>query len=167
MKDLSNFLEIGINGSIFFHSQFELIYFPHVWINAKEQYRWFQVDYRIGVFIARSSVNLFKIKQIWVMALLQGINVSLFLTEAIFYYVPSIWLILLLVFWEGLLGGSAYVNTLYRITEEVSSSRKLYALTGTLISDATGIALAGKNIHFFLHQEFFQVSFIFFFYFIH
>lgn len=51
--------------------QFELIKFENIFIDTDEQYRWLQVDYQIGVFLSRSSVNLFHIRHIWVMALLQ------------------------------------------------------------------------------------------------
>ena len=49
----------------------------------------------------------------------QFLNVIIFTTEAIFFYVPNIWIIFGLVLWEGLLGGGAYVNTFYRMTEDV------------------------------------------------
>lgn len=132
------FFEYFINQGLF-----ELIYFPNIWLDKSAQYRWFQVDYQIGVFISRSSVNLFKIKHIWLMAVFQGINVVLFSCEAIWYVSPSIWLVLAFIFWEGLLGGGAYVNTFYRISEEISPARRLFALSITALSDSTGIAIAG------------------------
>lgn len=122
---------------------FELIYFPDIWIDNKEQYRWFQVTYQIGVFISRSSVNIIKIRWLWIMAILQGINVVLFTFEAVYYFTPSIWIVLAFVLWEGLLGGGAYVNTFYRISEEVPASRKQFALSASAIADSTGIAIAG------------------------
>lgn len=51
--------------------QFELIYFNNINMDHHEQYRWYQVDYQIGVFISRSSLNLFQIKRLWILALLQ------------------------------------------------------------------------------------------------
>lgn len=51
--------------------QYELIQFDGIWLTHAEQYRWLQVDYQIGVFISRSSVNLVTINKIWIMAVLQ------------------------------------------------------------------------------------------------
>ncbi len=51
--------------------QFELIYFKGIWLDHHSQYRWLQVDYQLGVFLSRSSVNLFRINAIWLLALLQ------------------------------------------------------------------------------------------------
>lgn len=45
---------------------------------------------------------------------------AIFTTEAVYYYIPSFWIVLVLTLWEGLLGGAAYVNTFYRISYEVS-----------------------------------------------
>nr|CAH7768463.1 unnamed protein product [Callosobruchus chinensis] len=99
---------------------FELINFKNAGINAGSQYRWLQVTYQIGVFLSRSSVNLFHIKNTWIMTIFQGINVIIFTTEVLYYYIPSYYIVVALVLWEGLLGGSSYVNTFYRISTEVS-----------------------------------------------
>lgn len=53
--------------------QYELIQFDDIWLSYKDQYRWLQVDYQIGVFISRSSVNLITINKIWIMSVLQVI----------------------------------------------------------------------------------------------
>lgn len=88
----------------------ELIHFQNIWIDREAQYRWLQVDYQIGVFISRSSVNLIKINKIWLMAVLQFINVVIILTEVVTFFSPTIWIVFVLVLWEGLLGGGAYVR---------------------------------------------------------
>lgn len=123
--------------------QFELIDFKNIWIDQKAQYRWLQVDYQIGVFISRSSVNIVTIDKIWLMSVFQLINVCIFLTEVITYFSPSIWIVFGIVFWEGLLGGGAYVNTFYRMSKEVPEDRRNFALGVVPVADAIGIALAG------------------------
>lgn len=55
-----------------------------------------------------------------VLSLFQWINVVLFLTCAIYWWIRNIWLVFFLILWEGLLGGAAYVNTFYRVSQEVS-----------------------------------------------
>lgn len=126
--------------------QYELIEFDNIWLTQHEQYRWLQVDYQIGVFISRSSVNIITINKIWIMSVFQVIvfknkntnytsslreihlkidysfqliNVIILLFETLFYYIPNIWIVFALVLWEGLLGGGAYVNTFFRISTEV------------------------------------------------
>ncbi|XP_067647801.1 battenin-like [Eurosta solidaginis] len=132
------FFEYFINQGLF-----ELVYFENSSLSQASQYRWFNVDYQIGVFISRSSVNLYKIKKIWLMAVFQFINVAYFLTEAIYFYTPSIWITLVVVLWEGLLGGGAYVNTFYRMSKEITPGRRRFAMAMVTQSDAYGIALAG------------------------
>ncbi|XP_063593579.1 battenin-like [Penaeus indicus] len=123
----------------------ELIYFPGEkdWLNHHEQYRWYQATYQLGVLISRSSVNFFYIRQIWITTVLQWLNVLIFLTSAIFWWISSIWVILVLILWEGLLGGAAYVNTFYKITEEVSDHQKPFAMAITTLSDTVGVTIAG------------------------
>ncbi|XP_056646881.1 battenin [Diorhabda sublineata] len=122
---------------------FELIRINQSGMDPEKQYRWFQVTYQIGVFLSRSSVNLFHIKQTWWMTLFQGINVVIFTTEAIFYYIPNFYIVVALVLWEGLLGGSSYVNTFYRISNEVLEENKQFSMAITTFGDSIGITLAG------------------------
>ncbi|CAG9759289.1 unnamed protein product [Ceutorhynchus assimilis] len=123
---------------------FELIKFPDASISVESQYRWMQVMYQVGVFVSRSSVAILHIKQTWILAVLQGINVIIFTTDAIYYYIPNIYIVLALVLWEGLLGGAAYVNTYYRISNEVKNpAARQFSMAINGFADSTGIALAG------------------------
>ncbi|KAG5887161.1 hypothetical protein JTB14_002516 [Gonioctena quinquepunctata] len=123
---------------------FELIQFKDsTTFTAQDQYRWFQVTYQIGVFLSRSSVNLFHIKQTWYMTFFQAINVIIFTTEAIYQYIPNFYIVVALVLWEGLLGGSSYVNTFYRISTEVAEENKQFSMGITTFGDSIGISLAG------------------------
>ncbi|XP_058462301.1 battenin [Malaya genurostris] len=122
---------------------FELVYFPNEFLDQSEQYRWYQVLYQVGVFVSRSSVNIVHIRHVWIMAVLQLVNVIYFTFEAIYMFTPTIWIIFVLILWEGLLGGGGYVNTFYRMQIEVPEARREYAMMITSISDSVGIALAG------------------------
>ncbi|XP_012280291.1 battenin [Orussus abietinus] len=121
----------------------ELIQFDGIWLTHEQQYRWLQVDYQIGVFISRSSVNIISINKIWIMAVLQFMNVIVLLFEALYYYMPNIWIIIAFVLWEGLLGGGAYVNTFYRMSKEVPPDDREFSLGITALADSIGITLAG------------------------
>ncbi|XP_032793917.2 battenin isoform X3 [Daphnia magna] len=127
----------------FINQGFELIYFKDIWLDHHSQYRWLQVDYQLGVFLSRSSVNLFRINAIWLLALLQFVNVILLTTEAVFLYIPSIWIVFTIVFWEGLLAGAAYVNTFYRVAHETIPQEKAFAMGITSLAGSVGVSTAG------------------------
>lgn len=101
------------------------------------------MTYQIGVFVSRSSVNIVQIKQLWIMAVLQGLNVIFFTFEAIYMFTPSIWIIFGMIFFEGLLGGGAYVNTFYRMSKEIPATRREYSMSVVTLSDSIGITIAG------------------------
>ncbi|XP_054280890.1 battenin isoform X2 [Macrosteles quadrilineatus] len=132
------FFEYFINQGLF-----ELIYFNNIFIDHNAQYRWYQVTYQIGVFFSRSSINLMKIDAIWLMAVLQGVNVIFFTFESLFSFLPNIYVVLAAVLWEGLLGGAAYVNTFYKINKEVIPEKREFSMAITSLADALGITLAG------------------------
>lgn len=151
----------------------ELVYFKDIWIDHEAQYRWLQFDYQIGVFISRSSVNLVKFNKIWLLSLLQFVNVVIVLTEVLTYDAPWIWIMFAgtsgdvsdknshnflcshcqiyvmrktyfaVVLWEGLISGCAYVNTYFRMSVEVPQDLRKFALGVAPVADALGILLAG------------------------
>ena len=120
-----------------------MVYFEKIFLDKASQYRWLNVDYQIGVFVSRSTVNIYSVDRIWLMAVFQFINVIYFLCEVILYITPSIWITFLIVFWEGLLGGGAYVNTFYKMSKEVSPVRKQFAISVVALADSIGISIAG------------------------
>ncbi|XP_011158713.1 battenin [Solenopsis invicta] len=122
---------------------YELIEFDGIWLTHDEQYRWLQVDYQIGVFISRSSVNIVTINKIWIMSVLQFANVIILLFETLYYYIPNIWIVFALVLWEGLLGGGSYVNTFFRMSTEIPKEDREASLGIATMADSIGIALAG------------------------
>ncbi|XP_041473302.1 battenin-like isoform X1 [Lytechinus variegatus] len=121
---------------------YELLFFPHAWLPHQEQYRWYQVLYQTGVFISRSSVNIVHIRRTWIFALMQIANMIIFLTQLFYFYIPSIFIVFVLVLFEGLLGGAAYVNTFYIIRREVSVDKREFALGAPTVSDSIGISIA-------------------------
>lgn len=59
---------------------------------------------------------------------LQVVNAVLLLLAVRFLFLPSVWLVFVIILYEGLLGGAAYVNTFYFISKEVRSSHRLINL---------------------------------------
>lgn len=134
------FAEYFINQGLF-----ELIYFKDIsFLDKDAQYRWFQVFYQIGVMISRSTIEIFRIKNIWIMSILQLINVFIFLGHVTkLYNIPSFYLVLGLIIYEGLLGGFTYVNAFFRIRKEIEPSKLEFAISTATLGDSLGIVAAG------------------------
>lgn len=120
-----------------------MVNFEGIWIDHDAQYRWLNVDYQIGVFISRSSVTWFTINKIWLLAVFQFINVVIILAEVLTFFVPTIWIMFAFVLWEGLLGGSAFVNAFYRMSKEVPKNRQMFAMGIASVADTIGVSIAG------------------------
>lgn len=101
-----------------------------------------QFTYQIAVFFARSSIYVVKIHAIWVLPILQLLNLVVLAFGSMFVLVPSAAVAFLVVFWEGLLGGLTYVNAFYRIKTETPTHLKEWALGTATVGDAAGISLA-------------------------
>eukprot|EP00092_Neocalanus_flemingeri_P032193 GFUD01034989.1.p1 GENE.GFUD01034989.1~~GFUD01034989.1.p1 ORF type:complete len:425 (-),score=70.86 GFUD01034989.1:138-1412(-) len=135
------FFEYLINQGLF-----ELVYFPEIFLNHSQQYRWYQLIYQVGVLISRSSLGIIVIKKIYLMSVFQGVNMIIFTFQAIFWLLPNtsgIYFVFLFIFWEGLLGGAAYVNTFHRISQESKDREREFSLGISSVADSSAIGLAG------------------------
>ena len=65
------------------------------------------------------------------------------LAQSLYFYIPSVYIVFLVVFWEGLLGGAVYVNTFAEIMENVPEEEREFSLGATSVSDSAGICVAG------------------------
>lgn len=101
--------------------------------------------YQLGVFISRSSVNFgVRIRHLYVMAGLQFLNVVITLSQSLYDFPFSrIWFLLVLVLYEGLLGGLSYINTFMLVSEEVPAHRREFSMGCVTISDSLGVMIAG------------------------
>eukprot|EP01134_Creolimax_fragrantissima_P006248 CFRG6248T1 len=122
----------------------------HVWwttfsLSKQHQYVLFQAMYQVGVFISRSSVPWIRIERTWVLALLQVLNLVFLLLDNIFHIVPNVEIYCLCIFYEGLLGGAAYVNSFYSISTKVEPSYREFALGVTSVADTCGITFAAVS----------------------
>ncbi|KAG5362644.1 Protein BTN1 [Yarrowia sp. B02] len=99
--------------------------------------------YQLGVFISRSSAPFVRIRRIMVPSVLQFLNLVFCIAQSISPIFPNVWLVFILIFYEGLLGGAAYVNTFMLITEQADLADREFALGSVGMSDSAGIVLAG------------------------
>ncbi|XP_070778654.1 battenin [Enoplosus armatus] len=131
----------------------ELLFFPNFFLSHAEQYRWYQTLYQVGVLVSRSSLCCVKIRRVWALSLLQVVNAVLLLFAVQYQFLPSAWLVFAIVLYEGLLGGAAYVNTFYFISEESADRQREFAMAAASVGDSLGIALAGLTA-FPIHRYF-------------
>ncbi|KAK0736487.1 batten's disease protein Cln3 [Apiosordaria backusii] len=99
--------------------------------------------YQLGVFISRSSTPWIRIHHLYFPSLLQVGNLVLLTLHALLNFIPSVYLIFLVIFWEGLLGGAVYVNTFAEIMDNVAVEDREFSLGATSVSDSGGICIAG------------------------
>jgi len=122
----------------------ELVFFRNSWFDHDQQYRFYQVEYQLGVLISRSSISLIKIDKIWILSILQAFNVILFLSHILHPFLLAFWIASSLVLFEGLIGGAAYVNTFYKLkeTKEFEDDQKEFCLSVTSLADTIGIMIS-------------------------
>uniref|UniRef100_A0ABK0LEL9 Battenin n=1 Tax=Rattus norvegicus TaxID=10116 RepID=A0ABK0LEL9_RAT len=132
------FAEYFINQGLF-----ELLFFRNTSLSHAQQYRWYQMLYQAGVFASRSSLQCCRIRFTWILALLQCLNLAFLLADVCLTFLPSIYLIFIVILYEGLLGGAAYVNTFHNIALETSDKHREFAMEAACISDTLGISLSG------------------------
>jgi battenin len=99
--------------------------------------------YQLGVFASRSSLPFLRIRTLYIPTWLQVLNLALLAGHAVHPFLPSVWWVFSIVFWEGLLGGLVYVSTFAAIREEVKEKDREFSLGATTVSDSGGICVAG------------------------
>ncbi|KAM0352367.1 hypothetical protein ACHAPU_002032 [Fusarium lateritium] len=99
--------------------------------------------YQLGVFISRSSTPFLRIRHLYLPSVLQVANLVLLTFHAMYFFLPSVYIVFIIVFWEGLLGGAVYVNCFAEIMENVPAEDREFSLGATTVSDSGGISIAG------------------------
>ncbi|CAK7262544.1 battenin CLN3 protein [Sporothrix epigloea] len=101
--------------------------------------------YQLGVFISRSSTPFVRIHRLYLPSLLQVANLAILTAQAVYFdsFLPSVYIVFVIVFWEGLLGGAVYVNTFAEIMETMPAADREFSLGATSVSDSGGICVAG------------------------
>jgi len=106
-------------------------------------YPTYNAIYQTGVFISRSSTPFFRIHHLYIPSFLQMLNLVMLTLHALFDFIPDVYFIFIVVFWEGLLGGLVYVSTFAEITDNVPKEDREFSLSATAVSDSAGICIAG------------------------
>ncbi|KAG5978123.1 battenin CLN3 protein [Claviceps digitariae] len=98
--------------------------------------------YQLGVFISRSSTPFVRIHHLYIPSFLQVGNLALLILQSLYFFLPSVYVVFVVVFWEGLLGGAVYVNCFAEIMENVPEDEREFSLSATTVSDSGGICIA-------------------------
>ena len=98
--------------------------------------------YQLGAFISRSSSPFLTIHSLYTPSLLQVLNLLLLTLHAMYFFLPSIYIVFCVIFWEGLLGGVVYINTFSAITRNKQGEDREWSLGAASVSDSAGIVIA-------------------------
>ncbi|KAI1004986.1 hypothetical protein K3495_g3234 [Podosphaera aphanis] len=98
--------------------------------------------YQLGVFVSRTFSPLLSLQFFYTPSLLQVLNLIIFFLHAIFYFLPGIYIVFGLVFWEGLLGGVVYINIFAAIMRDKQGEEREWSLSATSVSDSAGVLIA-------------------------
>ncbi|KAE9969358.1 hypothetical protein BLS_005403 [Venturia inaequalis] len=94
-------------------------------------YPTYNAIYQIGVFLSRSSTPFFRVHHLYIPSFLQMANLALLTAHALWDFIPSVWIVFAIVFWEGLLGGLVYVSTFAEITDNIPKEDREFSLGAT------------------------------------
>jgi battenin len=106
-------------------------------------YPTYNAIYQAGVFISRSSTPFLRIHNLYLPSFLQVANLIVLTLHALFNFIPHVYIIFAIIFWEGLLGGLVYVNTFAEISDTIPREDREFSLSATTVSDSGGICIAG------------------------
>jgi len=106
-------------------------------------YPTYNAIYQVGVFISRSSTPFIRIHHLYLPSFLQVLNLTLLTLHALFDFLPNFYVVCIIIFWEGILGGLVYVSTFAEITDNVPKEDREFSLGATSVSDSAGICIAG------------------------
>ena len=109
----------------------------------REFYPAYNAIYQAGVFISRSSTPFFRIHSLYTPSCLQVVNLLILGLHAVYDFLPNFYVVCMIIFWEGLLGGLVYVSTFAEILDTVPDHEREFSLSATSVSDSAGICIAG------------------------
>lgn len=104
------------------------------------------LGYQIGVFISRAGFSYVKFRKIGILTFLQAINASCFFLIALHKNI-NVYVQLGLMLFVGVMGGTSYVNSMYRILDKQSlkKSEKEIVVNFAALGYDMGILLSGVS----------------------
>jgi len=108
----------------------------------RDFYPQYNAIYQVGVCISRSSSPFIRIHHLYLPSVLQVLNLILLILHALLNFIPNVYIIFVVIFWEGLLGGLVYVSTFAEIIDNVAEEDREFSLAACTVSDSGGIVIA-------------------------
>ena len=142
---------LPLSSVYFFEYVINLILLPNITkINNQRYdidiyYPRYMLCYQIGVLISRSIRLLFPdftVHNIKIFSFVQFLNLILFICEMKMKLINNFILIYILIFFEGLMGGFAYVFTFSKINNKESDNKKELCTLNTTIGEVMGQTFA-------------------------
>lgn len=122
---------------------FELVYIDTMPLDRDVQYRLFVTLCQVGLLIGQSSVQLIPIRELWILTLVEGVLCLLVLGE-ILHPTHLTAPIVVIAVMEGMIGGAAFVNTFYYISQESrGESVTSFNMEMGMIANEVGAVVAG------------------------
>ncbi|KAL0481740.1 battenin [Acrasis kona] len=118
------------------------VVFRRGFVDAKSNYYVYTLAYQVGVFVSRSSVNIYPIKRLWLPAVIQCGLCAFVLLDAFFRFIPAIAFVVPVIFVVGLLGGGTYVNAFYLMSQQMPSQYKEFGMGLVSVANSIGISLS-------------------------
>ncbi|CAL6000645.1 CLN3_protein [Hexamita inflata] len=111
---------------------------------TSKHYTFSQFAFRFGIFLARSSLPLFKFpyKYILIPSVMQVLNLILFCFQAQYLFIKWFWAVQFLSFVEGLLGGLVYVTAMYWTSVQSTGREKEFKMGIICVFNNFGIVVA-------------------------
>lgn len=114
-------------------------------LDSKSQYRWLLVTYEIGVFSSRSLGSFLKPRRAWWATIVQFLNFIFFMYVASIGQISYPWIIIIFVFWLGVVGGLCFVHTFHRLVKELPVYQHKFSLGMITIAESVGVAIGGAT----------------------
>ncbi|KAK5132062.1 hypothetical protein LTR08_000399 [Meristemomyces frigidus] len=95
--------------------------------------------YQLGVFISRSSLPFVRIRSLYTPTFFQVVNLVVLTAHALWPFIPTVWFVFAIVFWEGLLGGLVYVSTFAAVRDDVPEAEREFSLGAVTCTNQTDV----------------------------
>jgi hypothetical protein len=129
------------------------ISFPKSGILPRDHYQYYSLAYRIGKFVGRSYLFLFaclvdvsaflKCRHTWIFALINLLQLALFLLESWYHFLPGIWLAILLCSTVGLVSGLIALHSPHAVVSVLSPEELEFGFGLLTVGNAVGGFIAG------------------------
>lgn len=120
----------------------ELVHSRDITSNADLQLRYFNTLANCGIFISQSSISWFSIEKLWLLPCVQVLILIIVLFQ-ILIPSPSFYIVAFLSLAAGLVGGSAVVNTYFRIRQDIPHQMQPLHMEAAIFANELASAVAG------------------------